>query len=190
MGSAFCKCVGRARCPRFTGTVHKAINLRPSSSRPIRVCLSLWLVLMCIISLYKKYICTQRKLLREQIWCAQSLSVSGPMDCIPPDSSVHGILQARRRVGCHFLLQGTFPTQGLNPHLLSPALAARFLTTTMITDLTGSHHKKKKSVTVRQLDTLWCHFLVHTYIESLHGMPALCYISIMWRERDTHIYVN
>ena len=32
-------------------------------------------------------------------------------------------------VGCHALLQGIFPTQGLNPHLLSlmsPALAAGF----------------------------------------------------------------
>ena len=82
-----------------------------------------------------------------------------PMDCSPPGSSVHGILQARtlewvavsfssagncfsrvqlfaslwtvaRRaplsmgfpgkntgVDCHFLLQGIFPTQGLNPGL-------------------------------------------------------------------------
>ena len=32
-------------------------------------------------------------------------------------SSVHGILQART-LGCHYLLQGIFPTQGLNPGLL------------------------------------------------------------------------
>ena len=38
-----------------------------------------------------------------------------PMDCSPPGSSVHGILQARK-LGCHFLLQGIFPTQGLNLH--------------------------------------------------------------------------
>ena len=38
--------VGRARCPRSTGTAHKAIHLGPSSSRPIRVCISLWLVLI------------------------------------------------------------------------------------------------------------------------------------------------
>ena len=32
--------------------------------------------------------------------------------------------------GCHALLQGTFPTQGSNPHLLmSPELAGRFFTT-------------------------------------------------------------
>ena len=29
-------------------------------------------------------------------------------------------------VGCHFLLQGIFPTQESNPHLLSSALAGRF----------------------------------------------------------------
>ena len=46
-------------------------------------------------------------------------AVSDPVDCSPPGSSVHRILQARvRGVGCHFLLQGLFPTRGLNPHLL------------------------------------------------------------------------
>ena len=37
---------------------------------------------------------------------------------------------SRHGVGCHFLLQGIFPAQGLNPHLLSlPALAGGFFTT-------------------------------------------------------------
>ena len=41
------------------------------------------------------------------------------MDCSPPSSSVHEILQARiLGVGCHFPLQGSFPMQGLNPGLL------------------------------------------------------------------------
>ena len=39
------------------------------------------------------------------------------MDCSLPDSSVHGIFQARI-LGYHFLLQGIFPTQGSNPSLL------------------------------------------------------------------------
>ena len=40
------------------------------------------------------------------------------MDCTPPGSSVHGILQARiLAVGCYFLLQGIFPTQKSNPGL-------------------------------------------------------------------------
>ena len=39
------------------------------------------------------------------------------MDYNPPGSSVHGISQARILTrGCHFLLQGIFPTQGSKPH--------------------------------------------------------------------------
>ena len=41
------------------------------------------------------------------------------MDCSLPGSTVQGIFQAKNtEVGCHFLLQGIFPTQGLNLHLL------------------------------------------------------------------------
>ena len=40
------------------------------------------------------------------------------MDCSPPGSSVHGDSPGKNTgVGCHFLLQGIFPTQGLNPGL-------------------------------------------------------------------------
>ena len=40
-------------------------------------------------------------------------------DCSPPGSSVHGIFSGKNTgVGFHFLLQGIFPTQGLNPCLL------------------------------------------------------------------------
>ena len=59
------------------------------------------------------------------------LTLCEPMDCSPPGSSVHMILQSRipeskkkkknTGVGCHFLLQGIFPTQGSNPGLLSEA---------------------------------------------------------------------
>ena len=42
------------------------------------------------------------------------------MDCSPPGSSVHGDFPGKNtRVGCHALLQGIYPTQGLNlglPH--------------------------------------------------------------------------
>ena len=38
------------------------------------------------------------------------------MDCSPPDSSVHGDSPGKNTgVGCHALLHGIFPTQGLNP---------------------------------------------------------------------------
>ena len=43
------------------------------------------------------------------------------MDCSLPGSSVHESLQARKlEWGCRFLLQGIFPTQGLNLHLMHP----------------------------------------------------------------------
>ena len=42
-----------------------------------------------------------------------------PMACGPPGSSVHGDSSGRNTgVSCHALLQGIFPTQGLNPGLL------------------------------------------------------------------------
>ena len=42
-----------------------------------------------------------------------------PMDCSPPGSSVHRDFPGKNTgVGCHAFLQGIFPTQGLNPHLL------------------------------------------------------------------------
>ena len=41
------------------------------------------------------------------------------MDCSPPDSYVHRLLQAKNiGVGCHFLLQEIFLTRGSNPGLL------------------------------------------------------------------------
>ena len=53
------------------------------------------------------------------------LTLRDPMDSSPPDSSVHGVLQARTTgVGCHALLQGIFPIS-----LVSPALSGRFFTT-------------------------------------------------------------
>ena len=48
------------------------------------------------------------------------LTLCNPMDCSQPgSSSVHGILQGKNNwVGCRALLQGIFPTQGSNLHLL------------------------------------------------------------------------
>ena len=41
------------------------------------------------------------------------------MGCSPPGSSVQGIFPGKNTgVGCHFLLQGIFPTQGSNTSLL------------------------------------------------------------------------
>ena len=41
-----------------------------------------------------------------------------PMDYIPPDFSVWDFPGKNTGVGCHLLIQGIFPTQGLNLGLL------------------------------------------------------------------------
>ena len=47
------------------------------------------------------------------------LTLFDPVDCSPPGSSVHGDSPGKNTgVSCHFLLQGIFLTQRLNPHLL------------------------------------------------------------------------
>ena len=52
---------------------------------------------------------------------AQScLTLCDPMDCSPPGSSVHGdSLSKNTGVGCHALLQGIFPTEGIKPRSLA-----------------------------------------------------------------------
>ena len=54
-----------------------------------------------------------------------------PMDCSPPDSSVHAILQAEvlSRSGMSFLFPGDLPNPEIKPaSLMSPALAGGFFT--------------------------------------------------------------
>ena len=47
------------------------------------------------------------------------LTLCDPIDCSPPSSYIHKIFPGKNTgVGCHFLLQGVFSTQGSNPYLL------------------------------------------------------------------------
>ena len=51
-------------------------------------------------------------------WIKSCVRLCNPMDCSPPGSSIHGDFPGKHtEVGCHALLQGIFPTQGLNPDL-------------------------------------------------------------------------
>ena len=62
------------------------------------------------------------------VYVFSCIQLCDPMDCSPPGSSVHGILQARivewvaishsRKWRCRLHLQGIFLTQGADPHLL------------------------------------------------------------------------
>ena len=66
------------------------------------------------------------------------------------------------RVGCHFLLQGIFPTQGLNPYLFtSPALAGRFFTA-------EPPGKRARAHT---------HTHTHTHIKPFRNLITLLYIN-------------
>ena len=60
---------------------------------------------------------SSRKVKVQSLSCVQFFAT---MDCGPPGSSVPGTLQAKNAgMGCHFLLQGIFQTQGSNlglPH--------------------------------------------------------------------------
>ena len=58
------------------------------------------------------------------------LTLCDPMDCNPPGSSVHGILQARTLEWVAIPPPGDLPDPGIEPtSLTSPALAGRFFTT-------------------------------------------------------------
>ena len=65
--------------------------------------------------------------------CAKSIqscpTLCNPMDCSLQDSSVHGIQARTLEWVAISSFRGIFPTQGLNPHLRSPALMGRFFTT-------------------------------------------------------------
>ena len=69
------------------------------------------------------------------------LTFCNPLDCSPPGSSAHGILQARIWSGLPCPPPGDLSNQGLNPCLMSPALADRFFTTSIIWE--GQYHDQK-----------------------------------------------
>ena len=59
-----------------------------------------------------------------------SLTLCDPMDCSPPASSVHGILQAKYWSGLLFPFSGDRPNPGMEPGSpAAPALAGGFFTT-------------------------------------------------------------
>ena len=58
------------------------------------------------------------------------LTLCDPTDCSPPGSCLWDSPGKNTAVGCHALLQGIFPTQGLNPHVLHLAALAGSLPVT------------------------------------------------------------
>ena len=92
-----------------------------------------------------------------------------PIDCSLPGSSVHGVLLAR--VGCHALLQGIYPTPGIEPvSLMSPALAGRFFTTSTTWEVLCNHmHISTKIKTSVNLygKRMWKRMNTHTQTDSV-----------------------
>ena len=60
-------------------------------------------------------------------------TLCNPMHCSPPGSSVHGILQARILVGCHFLLHPGYTSGQLNQNLWGWSLASVVFNTPQVT---------------------------------------------------------
>ena len=79
-----------------------------------------------------------------KVLVAQScLTLCDPMDCSPPGSSVHGILQARMLEWVAMPSPGDLPDPGIEPRpLMSPALAGGFFTTSAA-NVRASHKLKK-----------------------------------------------
>ena len=67
------------------------------------------IMLVLMLTLVVEYVCA----------CSVVSDSLQPHDWSPPASSVNGLSHGKNTgVGCHFLLQGLFPTQGSNLHHL------------------------------------------------------------------------
>ena len=83
--------------------------------------------------------------------CAKSLqsclTLCDAMDCSPPGSHVHGILQARILEWVTIPSPGDLSNPGMEPaSLMSPALAGKFFTTSAPGNAAVEKKKKEKSL--------------------------------------------
>ena len=100
------------------------------------------------------------------------LTLCDPMDCNQPGSSVHGIDPGKSiGMGCHFLLQGLFLTQGLNTHRpASPTLAGRSLPLSHL----GSHYGEI-IFPVRKLSVVSVAFMMKSTLLDMHTKVFIIY---------------
>ena len=95
-----------------------------------------------------------------------------PMDCSLPGSSVHGIFPGKNTgVGCHSLLQGLFPNQGSNLHLLhwqadslplaSPGNLPVFIVALFTTAKLWKQHKCPSAD--KWIKKMWCIYTMEYY---------------------------
>ena len=85
-------------------------------------------------------------------------TLCNPMDCSPPGSSVHGILQARVLEWVPCSPPGDLPNPGIKPR--APALAGRFFTTEppgkpLLLARSSRMHRKPRELPKRLMLTTW-----------------------------------
>ena len=111
--------------------------LTQSQWSPIELSIYSWAVGVCVC------VCVCA---RARVQAQSCPTLWDPMDCSPLSSSVHGIFSSKNtRVGCHFLLQGIFPTQGSNPCLLNWQMGSLPLT----------HEEGPKEIILKNYQKLW-----------------------------------
>ena len=94
-------------------------------------------------------------------------TLCNPMNCSPPGSSVHGILQARILECLLFLSSGNLPNSGIEPmSLSSPTLAGGFFTTSAIWGTSKNIHistlHPRACMYAQTLCTI--HFMLHLFV--------------------------
>ena len=97
-----------------------------------------------------------------------------PRDCSPPGSSIHGIFFGKNTgVGCHFLPQGIFPTQGSNLCLLYWQV-----------DSLPLHHNRLLIGIWPQIPLLWAQ--VHRRIDAFELWCWRRLLSVPWTVRRSN----
>ena len=120
------------------GTYNKRHTAKCEFQKNSRYLFSICHKLNCVPSKFMHWssipLCILMWLYLEMCVCAQSIRHVGlyrpPMDCSPPGSSVHGVLQAKYWSGLPFSSPRDLPDPGIEPMSpVSPVLASRFYTT-------------------------------------------------------------
>ena len=98
----------------------RKVKITPIFKSPEIISLAFWYLLLHSLHTYMCIFFDKQRWDLCVCLVAQSCpTLCNPMDCGPPgSSSAHGDSPGKNTgVGCHALLQGIFPTQGLNPDL-------------------------------------------------------------------------
>ena len=104
-----------------------------------------------------------------------------PMDSSLPGSSVHGILQGKNTgVGCHFLLQGIFPTQGSNLHLLHWQVGS----------LSVTHQGSPKTIYLLSILFVSIHLRIETLITRLRKSHLILFLYFLSLFTSYHFLWN